>query len=247
MKSKTFCSLVAGFGLLAYGIPANANEISLSTLVNANLSTYTSGSFYPPNGGPLTVGGVTFSLAPLTGGGTGIIQLSGDSSSTSPPAPPYLPSVSIPVGLTGVTTVYTLINSVFGTPTTVIGSLTFQGSTGTYVYNLTEGDNVRDHYNGTFENSAPGVVASAYFGGVSVRLDEQAIVLPGGLGTLNSITFAAVDGQYYGYGEPFLAGLTTSTVSAVPEPSTWAMLLLGFAGIGFMAYRRKAKPALMAA
>jgi hypothetical protein len=35
--------------------------------------------------------------------------------------------------------------------------------------------------------------------------------------------------------------------SAVPEPSTWAMMLLGFAGIGFMAYRRKSKPALMAA
>jgi hypothetical protein len=37
------------------------------------------------------------------------------------------------------------------------------------------------------------------------------------------------------------------TVSAVPEPSTWAMLLLGFASIGFMAYRRKSKPALMTA
>ena len=35
-------------------------------------------------------------------------------------------------------------------------------------------------------------------------------------------------------------------VSAVPEPSTWAMMLLGFAGVGFMAYRRKSKPALMA-
>jgi hypothetical protein len=35
--------------------------------------------------------------------------------------------------------------------------------------------------------------------------------------------------------------------SAVPEPSTWAMMLLGFAGVGFMAYRRKSKPALMAA
>jgi hypothetical protein len=35
--------------------------------------------------------------------------------------------------------------------------------------------------------------------------------------------------------------------SAVPEPSTWAMMILGFAGIGFMAYRRKSKPALMAA
>jgi CHRD domain/PEP-CTERM motif len=35
-------------------------------------------------------------------------------------------------------------------------------------------------------------------------------------------------------------------LAAVPEPSTWAMMLLGFAGVGFMAYRRKSKPALMA-
>ncbi len=25
----------------------------------------------------------------------------------------------------------------------------------------------------------------------------------------------------------------------VPEPSTWAMMILGFAGVGFLAYRRK--------
>jgi hypothetical protein len=31
----------------------------------------------------------------------------------------------------------------------------------------------------------------------------------------------------------------TFTVQAVPEPSTWAMMLLGFVGLGFMAYRRK--------
>jgi hypothetical protein len=36
-------------------------------------------------------------------------------------------------------------------------------------------------------------------------------------------------------------------VGAVPEPSTWAMMILGFAGIGFMVHRRKSKPALMAA
>jgi hypothetical protein len=29
------------------------------------------------------------------------------------------------------------------------------------------------------------------------------------------------------------------SISAVPEPSTWAMMILGFMGIGFMAYRRK--------
>ena len=28
-------------------------------------------------------------------------------------------------------------------------------------------------------------------------------------------------------------------LGSVPEPSTWAMMILGFAGVGFMAYRRK--------
>jgi hypothetical protein len=29
------------------------------------------------------------------------------------------------------------------------------------------------------------------------------------------------------------------TISAVPEPATWAMMVLGFLGVGFVAYRRK--------
>ncbi len=35
--------------------------------------------------------------------------------------------------------------------------------------------------------------------------------------------------------------------ASVPEPSTWAMMILGFVGVGFMAYRGKSKPAPMAA
>jgi len=40
------------------------------------------------------------------------------------------------------------------------------------------------------------------------------------------------------------AGTVSSTISmsaAVPEPSTWAMMILGFIGVGFMAYRRRDK------
>jgi len=44
-----------------------------------------------------------------------------------------------------------------------------------------------------------------------------------------------------------LLGDVSIQVNAVPEPSTWAMLILGFAGIGFMAYRRKSRPAVLAA
>jgi outer membrane lipase/esterase len=36
-----------------------------------------------------------------------------------------------------------------------------------------------------------------------------------------------------------IADAFVAQVTAVPEPSTWAMLLLGFAGVGCMAYRRK--------
>jgi hypothetical protein len=36
-------------------------------------------------------------------------------------------------------------------------------------------------------------------------------------------------------------GAAVSTVSAVPEPSTWVMMVLGFLGLGWTAYRRKGK------
>jgi PEP-CTERM motif len=35
-------------------------------------------------------------------------------------------------------------------------------------------------------------------------------------------------------------------VNAVPEPSTWALMILGFAGVGFMAYRRSSQTAALA-
>jgi hypothetical protein len=37
--------------------------------------------------------------------------------------------------------------------------------------------------------------------------------------------------------------ITVAHISAVPEPSTWAMMILGFVGIGFMSYRRRSRPA----
>jgi hypothetical protein len=37
----------------------------------------------------------------------------------------------------------------------------------------------------------------------------------------------------------FPGGEIRGFLHAVPEPSTWAMMILGFAGIGFMAYRRR--------
>ena len=45
-------------------------------------------------------------------------------------------------------------------------------------------------------------------------------------------------------GDPEHFGYRLDTISAVPEPATWAMMIMGFFGMGLMAYRRKAGPAL---
>jgi PEP-CTERM motif len=47
-----------------------------------------------------------------------------------------------------------------------------------------------------------------------------------------------------GFGFTYALAIT-GAVSAVPEPSTWAMMLIGFAGLGFVAYRRTKKSAAM--
>lgn len=38
--------------------------------------------------------------------------------------------------------------------------------------------------------------------------------------------------------------ITPPLVTGIPEPSTWAMMILGFFGVGFMAYRRKSQASL---
>jgi hypothetical protein len=44
------------------------------------------------------------------------------------------------------------------------------------------------------------------------------------------------------FDQTFVFTTANSVVGAVPEPSTWAMLLVGFFGIGFMAYGRSNRP-----
>jgi hypothetical protein len=63
---------------------------------------------------------------------------------------------------------------------------------------------------------------------------------PGGAGSFGACSNGTLD-------TATTASALIIATAAVPEPSTWAMMILGFAGLGFMAYRRKSKPAMMAA
>jgi hypothetical protein len=61
-------------------------------------------------------------------------------------------------------------------------------------------------------------------------------------GFADSLGFGDVPGYYNDN-----TGSLTLEVSSVPEPSTWAMMILGFAGIGFMTYRRRKSALALAA
>ena len=62
----------------------------------------------------------------------------------------------------------------------------------------------------------------------------------------NPLNFTNLGNELYNINDPaqqtFVDGTKGSLAGGVPEPSTWAMMILGFAGIGFIAYRRKSKP-----
>lgn len=124
-------------GIVIGSVPCSAAPIDLTPHVNFNLNAdYHRGDLYPPNGGPITIGGIDFVLNSLPGSGTGVVQADADVYTT----------FNIAVGHAGVATVYAIINSKFGAPGALNGKLTFIGSGGaTWDYLLTQGDNIRDH------------------------------------------------------------------------------------------------------
>ena len=94
-----------------------------------------------------------------------------------------------------------------------------------------------------------GSLSMSYLGpasGESVLFDGY----PGGLTAKNT---ALIYGDYY-FTEALLRLQNVLDgkpgwvlYSPVPEPSTWAMMLLGFAGLGFAGYRASRKTAALAA
>jgi hypothetical protein len=85
------------------------------------------------------------------------------------------------------------------------------------------------------------------FGGIGVNEFEVLGIDPS-LGLDPNNTTAFITALTFESAGVFTGTMTPVEVTTgVPEPSTWAMLILGFAGIGFMTYRRKSKPTLMTA
>jgi hypothetical protein len=100
--------------------------------------------------------------------------------------------------------------------------------------------------NGAFTRSAT-LSGLSYNVDYLVEMNVTALAHPSGTATTFLDPYLFLDPSLVALGYSIITsdgiGNNLTVNAAVPEPSTWAMMLLGFAGIGFMAYRRTSKPA----
>jgi hypothetical protein len=130
-------------------------------------------------------------------------------------------SITIPVNVAKVKTVYTLMNTEWGSTQSGLISITFTGSGGaTWTYELAGGINVRDYNNGNFTNTCicqlPGGVGqsatiNAWTNGGGQRLDEQVYELPAAFATQTLESITITDRGDENVQRAILAAVTVST------------------------------------
>lgn len=225
-----FCIGLVGLVLLMSSAhAATITAVDLTPYVNSDLTTWTGGGNYPQNGGIVSVGGIDFQVATVANGKTGVINSQGVASSTT-----------IATNVSNANAAYIIINSAWGSLGTATGSLTFYGANpaNIYTYTLTEGSNIRDHFNGLYVNSinASNLIGTASYGDGADRFDAYKVLLPSGFANdaLKSVVF-----NDFGVGEngsPFLAALS---ISSVPLPSSFPLFVFSLVGLGLFAMRAR--------
>jgi len=232
MKLAVFAA--AGFAAIAVAAhPASASTlISNSGFDDVSVTAASAGLTYPyvtlPNyaypagpNGLVTVGSWTYSLG-SPGGGSGLVGY-------PPGAGPYFGG---PAPLSG--SQYAFIQDNGSISQTFNSSLAGMTTVSWYEAGRTNNGG-SEYYNVIFNGS----VINSYSTNASQgwTLETATVNLVSGSNTLEFLGTSVYNSA--NNTNDVTAFVENVNVSAVPEASTWAMLVLGFAGIGFMAYRRK--------
>jgi hypothetical protein len=217
--------------LLSGAVSARADTYTTLTLptLNADLRTSLGGAAYVPLfPGVHNWTGVPFQLSASPAGNTSFID----------------GVLNIPVGVFGVTSAYTLINSAFGSLGANNGSVEFFGTTAYHKVDLVQGQNIRDHLNNVFNNVINGVSAVPAFVDGWARLDQQIFNLPVAFAsqTLTSMRFTGLNLGNPG-GIAFITAATVAAAAPVPEPASALLLLGGGYALLFSIKRRRASSA----
>jgi hypothetical protein len=216
--SVLFASASLAIGVVAFVTPSSAAVLTYD-FENANTSGSPGAYYY-------AAGFTQYSSDGLTAASTPGVTFSGMSGVQNNAAPWGFPAAPAP----GTNAAF--IQSYNGQPTPP-GTISFD------VSSLIVGQ----AYSLTFSEVArPGYGADPFT--VSYGLTNFGTFTPTFSWTQVTETFVAQSATSLVFAGTFLAGDHSSgidniSISAVPEPSTWAMMILGFFGVGLVTYRRK--------
>lgn len=219
-------ALILGAITLSMAVAASAVEyvpLTLPTLTE-DIRTWTDGGAYNSlfADGTLTYEGIPFVFQQVQPGQNGNTIFYGGTLKD-----PVDDTLVIPVNRCGVTTVYTLINTAFGVPDAIVGSVTFVAGNGyTYTVLLVEGVNVRDHYYGDYVNyvtddyTTKNVFGDPFPG--NAHFDMQAFTLPPEFEgqTLAEIQFSSPVVQANPHGKALIAAATAEIFDTEPPTIT---------------------------
>jgi hypothetical protein len=197
---------------LKVGLIAAAAVISANAFLSparAELVTYSLTFTDPDGNGPET-------------GGSGTITLNVPSILSG--------STSIFPGSTGAVGSGTYAASDFMSLTATIDGISFSFSTI---------GNSNGQLNGIqFQNGLITSINTSGAGATSTNLSGKELLAIGGApGSSGDVNVSGPNGGPISFSDTFTVG--GPVISAVPEASTWVMLILGFTGVGFMGYRKK--------
>jgi hypothetical protein len=105
------------------------------------------------------------------------------------------------------------------------------------VISMLQGQQYPDGGSPVFDGIGVSGIVPTIIGATAGGIDPSRITFDG-----HDVFFNFANLTFNGGDQPTV---TLEFAEAVPEPSTWVMMIFGFAGIGFTAYRGKSKPALM--
>jgi hypothetical protein len=139
--------------------------------------------------------------------------------------------------ITGIANGFTIsgLNNIYSAPSNKIRftSDTFLDFNGV-AFNVSIGLNTTEAFNFYFNNFSTGTPGGSFY---DCGVAGYCMIGPGQVGNVTPNENPA---------DPYASLTTFSVTAAVPEPSTWATMILGFVGIGAMTYRRRKTAALSA-
>jgi PEP-CTERM motif-containing protein len=234
------CAVMLGF---VVGSAANAQitQINLSPYVNTSYSIGAPvGSTTGTPGIPGTSASITALAFNLLNPGSGNNVWVGSTGGQS---------INISTDVVDPSTVYTLFNTLYGQNALPAVSVEFVGSGGaTETFTLVGNTDIRDYNNWEWTDTINGTTTQEWWTNntnpvpfdQSHRLDAQIFTLSPAFGTqtLTNIIVTTAPNAGTNYFEPML---TAIDVAAVPEPSTYALMLAGLGLVALAARRRGVK------